>query len=117
MNGEILITWIYDALYRMGFKANHSGFFYLSRSVFLCIYEGSNRIPAARLRAEVARHYQTTPQTVKKQIHAAVTKVWRTDPAQMEAMMGHPLESRPSDAEILAYLYGYITGRKLEERE
>ena len=117
MNSEQLITQIYDALYRMGFKANHTGFFYLSYSVFLCVQEGSGWFSAAQLPVRVARHYRTSPETVTARLHAAVTKVWNTDRYQMEAMMGHGLESRPSDTEILAYLYRYITGRTLVESD
>ena len=116
MNSEQLITRIYDALYRMGFRANHTGFFYLSYSVFLCVQEDSGLFSAARLSVRVARHYRTSPETVTTQLHAAVTKVWNTDLYRMEAVMGRCLKSRPSDAEILAYLYRYITGRTLEER-
>ena len=117
MNSEALIVLIYDALYRLGFRANHTGFFYLSYSVLLCVRADTVQIPAAQLRAEVAWHYGTTPQTVKDQIHAAVTKVWRTDRAQMEHAMGQRLERRPRDEEILTYLYGYITGQDMERQE
>ena len=117
MNSEALIPLIYDALYRLGFRANHSGFFYLSYSVFLCVRAGTDRILAVWLYTQVARHYRTSPQTVNDQIHAVVAKVWKTDRIRMEAMAGHRLERRPSDTEILAYLYRYITGRTLEERD
>lgn len=117
MNSEALIVLIYDALYRLGFRANHTGFFYLSYSVLLCVRADTDQIPAAQLRAEVAWHYGTTPQTVKDQIHAAVTKVWRTDRAQMEHAMRQRLERRPRDEEILTYLYGYITGQDMERQE
>ena len=117
MNSEQLIIRIYDALYHMGFKANHTGFFYLSYSVLLCIQEGSGWFSAAQLSAKVARHYRTSPETVTARLHAAVVKVWNTDRDRMEAMVGHRLERRPSDTEILAYLYRYITGRSLEERD
>ena len=104
-------------LYRMGFKANHTGFFYLSYSVLLCIEEGSDRFSASQLPVKVAKHYRTSPETVSAMIHTAVIKVWTTDRDRMEAMVGHRLERRPSDTEILAYLYRYITGRTLEERD
>ena len=116
MNSEALVTLIHDALYRLGFRANHSGFFYLSYSVLFCIHEGTDQIPAVRLHAEVARHYRTSPQTVSTQIHAAVTKVWKTDRIRMKAIMGDCLKRCPSDREILAYLYRYITEQHLEKR-
>lgn len=116
MNSEALITLIYDALYRLGFKANHSGFFYLSYSVLFCIHEGTDQIPAMRLHTEVAQHYRTSPQTVNDQIHAVVAKVWKTDRIRMKAIMGDCLKRRPSNREILAYLYRYITGQDLEKR-
>ena len=37
MESEALIVLIYDALYRLGFKANHTGFFYLTYAVLLCV--------------------------------------------------------------------------------
>ena len=116
MNSEALITLIYDALYRMGFRANHSGFFYLSYSVLFCIQEGTDQIPDMQLHAEVARHYRTSPQTVSTRIHAAVMKVWKTDRIRMKGMMGDCLKRCPSDREILAYLYRYITEQDLEKQ-
>lgn len=116
MNSEALITLIYDALYRLGFRANHSGFFYLSYTVFFCIHEGNDQIPAMRLHAEVARHYRTSPQTVNVQIHAAVVKVWKTNRIRMKAMMGDCLGRCPSDREILTYLYRYITEQGLKKQ-
>ena len=116
MNSEALITLIYDALYRMGFRANHSGFFYLSYSVFLCVRAGTDRILAVWLYTQVARHYRTSPQTVNDQIHAVVAKVWKTDRIRMKGMMGECLKRCPSDREILAYLYRYITEQDLEKQ-
>ena len=116
MNSEALITLIYDALYRLGFRANHSGFFYLSYSVLFCIHEGTDQIPAMRLHAEAARHYRTSPQTVNAQIHAVVAKVWKTDRIRMKAIMGDCLKRCPSDREILAYLYRYVTEQDLEKQ-
>ena len=116
MDSEALITLIYDALYSLGFRANHSGFFYLSYSVLFCIQEGTDQIPDMQLHAEVARHYRTSPQTVSTQIHAAVTKVWKTHRIRMKAIIGDCLERCPSDREILAYLYRYITEQHLEKR-
>ena len=114
MNSEILITLIYDALYRLGFKAKHSGFFYLSYSVLLCVDAGTDQIPDERLHAEVARHYRTSPEIVDARIHAAILNVWKTDRDRMQVMMERRSERRPSDREILAYLYRYITGQHLK---
>ena len=116
MNSEALVTLIHDALYRLGFRANHSGFFYLSYSVLFCIHEGTDQIPAMRLHAEAARHYRTSPQTVNDQIHAVVAKVWKTDRIRMKAIMGDCLKRCPSDIEILAYLYRYVTEQDLEKQ-
>ena len=117
MESEALIVLIYDALYRLGFKANHTGFFYLSYAVLLCVHAGTDQISDVRLRTRVAWHYRATTQTVKDRVHAAVTKVWETDRARMEHGMGHRLERRPSDREILSYLYRYVTGQGTERRE
>lgn len=116
MNSEALITLIYDALYRLGFRANHSGFFYLSYSVLLCVSAGTDGIPTVCLHTEVAQHYRTSPQTVNDQIHAVVAKVWKTDRIRMKAIMGDCLKRCPSDREILAYLYRYVTEQDLEKR-
>lgn len=114
MNSEVVITLIYDALYRLGFKAKHSGFFYLSYSVLLCVDAGTDQIPDERLHAEVARHYRTSPEIVGARIHAAILNVWKTDRDRMQVMMERRSGRRPSDREILAYLYRYITGQHLK---
>lgn len=117
MDDETLLTQIYDALYEIGFKANHSGFFYLSHAVFLCVRESDRWTSEMELWSAVAQHYHTTPQTVKTQLHAALTTAWRIHKVQMKNKIGDRLDRQPSDTKILAYLYRYITGPGHAKRE
>ena len=109
---ESSIVLIYDALYRMGFKANCTGFFYLSYSVYLCICRpGPVIIDTGWLYQKVSRHYGTPLATIQERVRTAVTTAWRTHRQQMEEIAGCPLKKQPRDTEVLAILYRYITDR------
>ena len=75
MKPEELITLIYDALYRLGFKGDCTGFFFLSYSAFLCATRPEDA-PAtpAWLYPIVAHYYHTDMQTVRAHIRTAITR-------------------------------------------
>ena len=82
----------------------------------LAVADRSGNLCSTKFLDTVCRHYRTSPQTVSTRIHAAVMKVWKTDRIRIKAMMGDCLKRRPSDREIIAYLYRYITEQDLEKQ-
>lgn len=106
---EFSIVLIYDALYRMGFKGDRSGFFYLSYTVYLCITRSaSTSLTTDWLYQAVAGHYHTTTETVQQRIEKSIARAWRTHPRQVESIAGHPLERCPRDTEVIRYVYRYL---------
>lgn len=101
-----LIVLIYDALYRIGFKADCTGFFFLSYSTYLCLYELKTcNVISERLHFRVAEHYNTTPDIVEQHIHSTILKVWSTNPWKLNQLGEHCSATYPSETEIIQYLY------------
>lgn len=106
---ELSIVLIYDALYRMGFKANSTGFFYLSYSVYLCILYPETRIFSREwLYSKVERHYRTQLQNIRQQVDREISRAWRNGKKKMEEIAERPLERCPNDVEIIRYLYQFL---------
>lgn len=106
---EFSIVLIYDALCRMGFKADRTGFFYLSYSVYLCIlYPETSTFSREWLYPKVERHYRTQLQNVCQQVDREISRAWRNGKRKMEEIAEHPLERCPNDMEIIRYLYQFV---------
>ena len=107
---ELSIVLIYDALYRMGFKADSTGFFYLSYSVYLCILYPETRIFSREwLYPKVGRHYRTHLPNICRQVEEAIFRAWCGGKQNMEEIAGRPLKRCPNDMEIIRYLYQFVT--------
>ena len=118
MKPEELITLIYDALYRLGFKGDCTGFFFLSYSAFLCATRPADA-PAtpAWLYPIVAHYYHTDMQTVRAHIRTAITRAWRTRGDQIKAGMGPSQRRQPTEWEMIGFLQGQILQSVSESKE
>ena len=109
---RLSITLIYDALYRMGFKANCTGFFYLSYSLYLCFCcPEPKTLSTGWIYPKVSQHYQTRLQNIRPQIEAAISRAWQKDDKKIAEITGRSLEKCPSDIEIIWYLYEFIAAQ------
>lgn len=106
---KLSITLIYDALYRMGFKANSTGFFYLSYSVYLCVcYPDDKMFSREWLYQKVGLRYHTHLRDIHQQVETIIIRAWKKDNKKIAKMAGQELEKRPSDMEIIWYLYQFV---------
>ena len=106
---RISIVLIYGALYRMGFKADCTGFFYLSYSVYLCLlYSGIRVFSREWLYPKVGWHYRTHTENICRQVDDAIFQAWSRGKREMEKIAGCPLEKCPNDMEIVGYLYQFV---------
>ena len=106
---RISIVLIYDALYRMGFKADCTGIFYLSYSVYLSVlYPGIRAFSRAWVYPKVGWQYHTHEENICRQVDDAIFQAWSRGKREMEEIAGHPLEKCPNDMEIVWYLYQFV---------
>ena len=106
---ELSIALIYDALYRMGFKADRTGFFYLSYSVYLCLLSPeAGMFSREWLYPKVGRHYRTQLPNIRQQVDRQISRAWRNGKKKMEEIAERPLEKCPNDMEIIRYLYQFM---------
>lgn len=110
---NINVALVYDALYRMGFKADRTGFFYLSYSVYCCLcFPAFRPVTTAWLYPEVAKHYRVPLQRVQEDVSTAIRRAWRNNREKIEYIAGFPMENCPVDTEIICYLYSYIVAQQ-----
>lgn len=106
---RISIVLIYDALYRMGFKAECTGFFYLSYSVYLCLlYPGIGAFAREWIYPKAGWHYHTNVENICRQVDDAIFQAWSNSRREMEEIAGCPLEKCPNDMEIVGYLHRFV---------
>lgn len=89
----------------MGFRADNTGFFYLSYAAYLCL---RSSCPAQllddRLYALVGRHYNRSPKQVRRAICRSVEYVWNTVPWKIAHFTKLPLTRRPGGVEMVRLL-------------
>lgn len=103
---------IYDALYRMGFKGDNTGFFYLSYAVYLCL---SGPHPEQMLNEElyamVGERYHARPKQVRRAVFRTIAGVWNTSPQQMRDLANLPLDRQPGGIEVTRILLCHILAK------
>ena len=65
----MVLTEIYDLLYRLGITANYTGFFHMGYAVKLCCERPERLLMVTKwVYPEVAKHYQTNGRAVERNI-------------------------------------------------
>lgn len=109
MCSEIVL--IYDLLYRLGLKGDHTGFFYTSRAVWLAIREPGRLLMVGKwLYPAVAKQYATSCRAIDQGIRLSITKIWDQDPEKMQEVFGVTIREKPSPAKFLSLLVMCCTG-------
>ena len=106
---SIPIVHIYDALYRMGFKGDNTGFFYLSYAVYLCLNSPHPEMMLnEQLYAMVGERYRIRPKRVRRTIFRTISGVWNTSSQQMIHLAKISLGRQPGGLEMTRLLMTYI---------
>lgn len=115
MRNEDLLHTIHDILRSMGFRADCTGFFFLSYGAYLYL---SQPMPlpflSGTLYPSIADFYNTDMDTVHERIDAAIARAWRTHRTDMIEVMGS-VQTRtpqrlPSEFEIIDCIFKKMFG-------
>jgi len=100
-----MITDIYDLLYQLGIKATYKGFFHTSYAVLLSVENKQRLLFVTKwLYPEVAKHYNTTPECVERNIRTIATIAWQSNPALLQTLARYQISRKPSTSELVAIL-------------
>ena len=73
----MVLTEIYDLLYRLGITANYTGFFHMGYAVKLCCERPERLLMVTKwVYPEVAKHYQTNGRAVERNIRTVGKVLW-----------------------------------------
>lgn len=106
---SIPIVDVYDALYRMGFKGDNTGFFYLAYAAYLCLNSPHPELMLnEQLYAMVGKRYHARAKQVRRRIFRTIDCVWNTSPQQMIDLTGISRDHYPGGLETTRLLIGCV---------
>lgn len=101
----MILTDIYDLLYRLGVTGNYTGFFHTAYAVSLCAEQPDRLLLVTKwLYPEVAKQYKTKWQSVERNIRTVGNIIWRENRPLLEELARRPLVQKPRNAQLLAIL-------------
>ena len=81
----MVLTEIYDLLYRLGITANYTGFFHMGYAVKLCCERPERLLMVTKwVYPEVAKHYQTNGRAVERNIRTVGKVLWEQNRPALE---------------------------------
>lgn len=96
---------IYDILYRLGFSADYTGFFYTSYAVWLSVRQPERLLLVTKwLYPDVARHYGTNWLTVERNIRTVASVAWGNNPRLLSELAGYTLTEKPTASQFISIL-------------
>ena len=97
----MVLTEIYDLLYRRGITANYTGFFHMGYAVKLCCERPERLLMVTKwVYPEVAKHYQTNGRAVERNIRTVGKVLWEQNRPALERLAGRPLSDKPGNAAV-----------------
>ncbi|MFQ8982953.1 MAG: sporulation initiation factor Spo0A C-terminal domain-containing protein [Evtepia sp.] len=101
---EMVLTEIYDLLYRLGITANYTGFFHMGYAVKLCCERPERLLMVTKwVYPEVAKHYQTNGRAVERNIRTVGKVLGSKTVRRWSSWPGVPSD-KPGNAQLLAML-------------
>ena len=83
----MVLTEIYDLLYRLGITANYTGFFHMGYAVKLCCERPERLLMVTKwVYPEVAKHYQTNGRAVERNIRTVGKVLWEQNRPALEQL-------------------------------
>lgn len=96
---------IHDLMYRLGVTANYTGFFHTSYAIWLSLQQPGRLLMITKwLYPEVAKQYNTTWQSVERNIRTVISIVWRNNPTLLMQIARRTLQSKPNAAQFISIL-------------
>ena len=105
----MVLTEIYDLLYRLGITANYTGFFHMGYAVKLCCERPERLLMVTKwVYPEVAKRFNTTPSRVERAIRHAIEVAWdRGDLETLQKYFGYTVSNvkgKPTNSEFIAMI-------------
>lgn len=92
-------------LYPLGVTAQYTGYYYAVCAVELAAADPSHLMLVTKdLYPTVASQFSSTGSRVERNLRHMADIAWRTNPALLETMAGHPLMQRPCASQFIAIL-------------
>ena len=102
---DYLMNEVHDLLYRLGVTANYLGFFHTSYAVWLSVQQPRRLLMITKwLYPEVARQYDTTWQSVERNVRTVISVAWRNNPTLLMQIARRPLKCKPNAAQFISIL-------------
>lgn len=99
---NISVVDIYDTLYQLGFKADNTGFFYLSYAAYCCLRSPHpEELLNDQLYVMVGKHYNTSLKQVRRAMHHTIAAAWNDTPEKITAMTNVFVIRQPSNMETI----------------
>ena len=94
-----------NLLYPLGVTANYTGYYYTIYAVELAASDPSHLVLVTKdLYPTVAARFSSTSSRVERNIRHTAALAWKTNPARLQQMAGHPLTQRPCASQFIAIL-------------
>ena len=105
----MVLTEIYDLLYRLGITANYTGFFHMGYAVKLCCERPERLLMVTKwVYPEVAKRFGTTASRVERAIRHAIEVAWdRGDVDVLNSYFGYTIHNgrgKPTNSEFIAMI-------------
>ena len=96
---------IYGLLFRLGITPCYRGFYETAHAVYLCVEFPEKLLAVTKdLYPTVAKKYQTTGESVGRNIKTVIDHIWKTNPVLLEELARSPLSNRPTASQFIAIL-------------
>ena len=90
----MVLTEIYDLLYRLGITANYTGFFHMGYAVKLCCERPERLLMVTKwVYPEVAKHYQTNGRAVERNIRTVGKVLWEQNRPGVPSLTNRAMRS------------------------
>ena len=101
---------IHTILTLLGADLHYVGYRYTEYALML-MKEDEERIHCVTkcLYPEIAKRYQTSCNSVERNIRTLSQVAWRSQPRLLQKLAGHTLDRRPTSSQFLAILFAYLS--------
>ena len=102
----------YELLYQFAITPNYKGFFHTSYAIMLSIQDLEKLSLVTKwLYPEVAKHYDTTPGCVERNIRTISGIAWANNPKLLMQVSGKSLDYKPTASQFIAMLTWYFINK------
>jgi hypothetical protein len=98
-----------DVLTKLGITRNYKGYNYLFYAMQLILNNPDRLLLITKwLYPDVAKHFETTPCSVERNLRAVTQMAWERNPHLLKKIARRELERAPTVSKMLSYLLVYL---------